>query len=300
MEFEIAVEGTAQDIKELSRLLENVTFQKRSVPPLEEDSLPSESVFIRESSPESVDRRLLELSSLMDRIEAKGGRRNGLKLRVRNLAYSEPPSGSEHFLEPFNPIPSLTILPWSSRLTHAPGEDAIILDPHNAFGTGKHPTTRLTLAILTDVARGANHGEPSFARWSVLDFGCGTSILAIAAVRLGAKKALGVEIDPQSAKAALRNVRLNGLSQRIQVEQGSWERVDGAYELILANVVPSVLFRMGDAIPAHLKPGGGAIVSGFGGNLLEEMAHFFSEMGLIILNRFSLEGWGALHMTRPS
>jgi SAM-dependent methyltransferase len=299
MEFEIAIEGPTEAIEELSRLLEGVTFHTRSVPPLEEDSLSSHSVCIRESSPESVDRKLLELSPLIDKIEAEGGHRNCLKMRVRNLGYSEPPSGSEHFLEPFNPIPSLTIQPWSFSAPHASNEDVIILDPHNAFGTGKHPTTRLALEILADVAR-ANHGELSFAQWSVLDFGCGTGILAMAAVRLGAKEALGVEIDPQSAKAALRNVRLNRLSQRIQVEQGSWDKVSGAYELILANVVPSVLFRMGDAIPAHLKQRGLAVVSGFGERLLEEMAQFFSGMGLIVLNRFSLEGWGGLLMTRPS
>ncbi len=299
MEFEIAIEGPTQAIKELSRLLEGVTLRPGNVPPLEPDSLPLESICIREPSPESVDRRLLALSALIDKVEAEGDLRDCLKLRVRNLAYSEPPSGSEHFLVPFNPIPSLTIQPWSSEHIHRFDEHTIFLDPHNAFGTGKHPTTRLCLEILASLAP-TNHCERPFAEWSVLDFGCGTGILAIAALKLGAKEVLGVEIDAQSVKTALKNTRLNRLSQRIQIEQGSWDRVGGAYELILANVVPSVLFRMDDAISSHLKKGGLAVVSGFGENLLEEMTRFFSGMGLIMLNRFSLEGWGALLMTDPS
>jgi SAM-dependent methyltransferase len=299
MEFEISIEGPSQAIEALSRLLEGVVFRSETVPPLEPDFPPLASICIRESSPESVDRRLLELSPLIDRVEGEGDLRDCVKLRVRNLAYSEPPSGSEGFLEPFNPIPSLTIQPWSSGADPIFDGNAVVLDPRNAFGTGKHPTTRLSLEILSSIA-GGNHGGFPFSECSVLDFGCGTGILAIAGLKLGAKEALGVEIDAQSAKTALRNVWLNGLSRRIRVEQGSWERVDGAYELILANVVPSALLRMGDAIPAHLKRGGLAVVSGFGENLLEEMARFFQERGLATLEQRRHKAWGALLMAHPS
>ncbi|MFZ0450726.1 MAG: 50S ribosomal protein L11 methyltransferase [Desulfatiglandaceae bacterium] len=299
MEFEISVEGPSQAIEALARLLEGVAFQTKTVPPLEPDFPPLESICIYESSPDSVDRRLLELSPLIDKVETEGHLRDCLKLRVRNLAYSEPRSGSERFLEPFNPIPSLTIHPWPSHPIHASDQTSIILYPHNAFGTGKHPTTRLSLEILASVARG-NHGTLAFPECSVLDFGCGTGILAIAALKLGAKDALGIEIDAQSAKTALRNVELNRLSQNVRVEQGSWDRVGGAYELILANVVPSALFRTGNAIPTHLKQGGLAIVSGFGENLLEDMAQFFLERGLVTLEQFRYEAWGALLMAHPS
>lgn len=299
MEFEIAVEGPPPAIEKLSSLLEGVRFQTRSVPPLEEDSSALATVCIRESSPELVDRRLLELAPLMDKVEAEGDFRDCLKLRVRNLAYSEPPSGSEDFLEPFKPIPSLTVQPCSSRPELAFNEDIILLDPRNAFGTGKHPSTRLSLDILAGLAQ-RGHGALSFSEWSVLDFGCGTGILAIAALKLGAKAAVGVEIDAQSVRTALKNVRLNRLSERIRIVQGSWDKTGGPYELILANVVPSVLFRMGDEIPVHLKKGGLAVVSGFGENLLGEMTQFFSRMGLSILDVFRLEGWGGLLMAHTS
>jgi ribosomal protein L11 methylase PrmA len=74
----------------------------------------------------------------------------------------------------------------------------------------------------------------------------------------------GIEIDPEAAATARRNVRLNGLSDRIVISRGSWEVVEGKVDLILANLVPSVLLRTGSEIPAHLNGGGRAVVSGFG------------------------------------
>jgi ribosomal protein L11 methyltransferase len=100
----------------------------------------------------------------------------------------------------------------------------------------------------------------------VLDFGCGTGLLAIAALKMGAKKALGVEIDHQSAQTAIKNVELNGLSEEILIKEGSWEVVEGKYDLILANLVTAALFRAGKHISGHLKDHGKVVVSGFSCN----------------------------------
>ncbi len=132
----------------------------------------------------------------------------------------------------------------------------------------------------------------------VLDFGCGTAVLALAAVRMGAREALGVERDPAAARAAQRNVSLNGLDSRVRVRTGSWEEVDGAYDLILANLVPAALLRTGDRMRHHLRGNGKVVISGFGRARMDEVEAFFSATGLLPVREMDLEGWGALVMTR--
>jgi ribosomal protein L11 methyltransferase len=252
-----------------------------------------------EKDPEALDRALVHISSLITGVEKEFHSPDTLKLKVRNLAYSEPPCGTNDALESFRPTPSIAIQPLSTCVPKDTAPDTVVLDPGHAFGNGKHPTTRLCLEILDSIAQG-ERGRDSFSRWSVLDFGCGTSLLAIAAVRLGARAAVGIEIDSESAAVAERNVRLNRLSDRIQIRKGSWETTAETFDLILANLVPSVLFRTGKEISNHLKKEGIVIVSGFGEKLLDEISNFFSEAGLLILERFSLKTWAALLMTHRS
>jgi ribosomal protein L11 methylase PrmA len=91
-------------------------------------------------------------------------------------------------------------------------------------------------------------------------------------------------------------VVLNGLTERIVISQGSWEAVEGKVDLILANLVPSVLLRTGAGIPAHLNEQGRAIISGFGQNQSEEMEGFFADFGLLVRERLQCKGWGGLIM----
>lgn len=132
----------------------------------------------------------------------------------------------------------------------------------------------------------------------VLDFGCGTGLLAIAAIKMGAKSALGVEIDGPSAEAAEGNVKLNHLSHTIKIKEGSWDAVQEKYDLIMANLVASVLIRTGKYLPDHLKDQGLAVVSGFGENQLNEMKQLFTRIGLIISQQFTLESWAALVLAK--
>ena len=132
----------------------------------------------------------------------------------------------------------------------------------------------------------------------VLDFGCGTGLLAIAAVKMGAKKAVGVEIDKQSVETAKRNVELNMLSSKIAIREGSWEVVHEKYDLILANLVPSAILRTGGRIPYRLVNNGKVVLSGFGKNRCQEVERFFMKLGFITTHRSTLEGWSALLMEK--
>ena len=123
------------------------------------------------------------------------------------------------------------------------------LDPGLAFGTGTHPTTALCLRWL-DAARleGA----------SVLDFGCGSGILAIAALKLGAAAATAVDIDPQAITATLNNAADNGVSDRLTVALDDQRRFD----VVLANVLARPLIERAEELSGRLVPGGKLVLSG--------------------------------------
>ncbi len=147
---------------------------------------------------------------------------------------------------------------WTDEV---PPQDCIplVIDPKMAFGTGYHETTRLLLRLLPDHVRPGDR---------VLDMGTGTGILAIAALRLGAGGALGIDIDPWCYDNALENARLNAVSDRLEIRIGSTEQIppDARYDLILANINRNILLDMAGILAGYLAPGGILMLSG----ILEE------------------------------
>lgn len=137
-----------------------------------------------------------------------------------------------------------------------PGAINLILDPGMAFGTGSHPTTRLCLEWLErTVQPGA----------TLLDYGCGSGILAIAAAKLGAGRIAGVDIDPQAIVAAESNAANNGVRGLFA---DSAEPVAGEYDVVVANILSNPLRVLAPAICAHVARGGKLALSG----ILEEQA----------------------------
>jgi ribosomal protein L11 methyltransferase len=287
MKIEIAIEGPWEAILALHRKLpcgsENL---ERGIG---DDPQRARLILVEED--ERVNQVLIRISEIAERQLRIA---DALEFRVRNLAYSEPSPWCESLREPFQPVPSLTIRPWSPSRSQPGDRHTILLDSNLAFGTGTHPTTQLCLKAIHDLSC----GPWGLSGRSVLDFGCGTALLAIAAVKLGASRGQGVEIDPEAAATAKRNVVLNGLSERIVISHGSWEAVEGKVDLLLANLVPSVLLRTGSEIPAHLNKHGLAIVSGFGENQCEEMEDFFAGLRLTTRERLESKGWRAFVMER--
>lgn len=246
-----------------------------------------EIVFLE--SEKTVDDKLQAVSRIVQRIERAMPSGKGFEFQIRNLAYTEP--GVRLHREAFSPIPSLRIQPWSSTGAHNPDSGTALIAAENAFGTGKHPSSLLCLRFL-ESARTTGEG----ADREVLDFGCGTGLLAIAAVLLGADMALGVEIDGQSVQTAKKNVALNKLENRITILEGSWNVVRGEFDLVLANLVPSVLLRTGRNIPNHVKAGGRVVIAGFSRNQMPDMERFFMDVGLAADKRMTLDDWGLLVM----
>jgi ribosomal protein L11 methyltransferase len=189
----------------------------------------------------------------------------------------------------FDPI-RITGRLWIVPSWHeAPDRDAINieLDPGMAFGTGSHPTTRLCLEWLCDsISSGC----------SVLDYGCGSGILGIAAAKLGAGEVLGIDIDEKAVDAARDNAERNAAAIRLQ---HSGVPLGDTFDIVVANILTNPLCVLAPAIAARIAPGGRVALSGVletqAGQVIEAWAPFIAlQVGA------TQEGWVRLEGRRPA
>lgn len=170
----------------------------------------------------------------------------------------------------------------------APGEVVITLDPGMAFGTGLHPTTRGCLRLLQDVA-------PMPA--DVLDIGCGSGILALAALRLGSERAVGIDTDPLAVAATRDNAKRNGLGDRLTAVEGTLPaKADATFPLVLANLVAAVLVELAPRLAAHLAPGGVLLASGIIESRAGEVVDAMRAAGLAVAARRDDGEWVSLRL----
>jgi ribosomal protein L11 methyltransferase len=192
-----------------------------------------------------------------------------------------------------------------------PGRVAIKIDPGMAFGTGTHPTTQLCLELMEKVFDGETvDDKPSNESVhrplsSVIDVGCGSGILSIAAIKLGAKSALGVDIDEESVKNARENADRNGVGEELILGVGSVNEirdrkfaVDKA-PLVVANILAPVIVRLFDAGLTDLIEDNGAIVlSGILQEQEQRVIEAGQAKGLRMSERRQMGDWVALMMSR--
>lgn len=168
----------------------------------------------------------------------------------------------------------------------------IIISPDMAFGTGTHPSTQLCLLGVEEYALGAE---------TVIDLGCGSGILSIAALKLGVRHALAVDIDEQAVIATLNNARINAIGDELEAEQGSLADIlAGKYALkqaplVLANILAPVLVRLFDEGLARLvAPGGKLVLAGILENQAEDVLSAARAQGMDLIARYQQEDWVAL------
>jgi ribosomal protein L11 methyltransferase len=143
---------------------------------------------------------------------------------------------------------------WIVPTWHEPPAQArvtIRLDPGLAFGTGTHPTTRMCLRWI------AGHGQTEIGG-RVLDYGCGSGILAIGAAKFGATEVDAVDIDP----AAVASAKLNACANQVVMRTGSPELANGKYQVVLANILASPLTILAPLLWSHVGPGGSLVLAG--------------------------------------
>lgn len=189
----------------------------------------------------------------------------------------------------------MVIRPTWRRHRSRPGDVVLALDPGMAFGTGLHPTTRLCLA---GIERWGDEGIVAGAR--AIDVGCGSGILAIAAGLLGAASVLGVDTDPIAVEATLANARRNRLARRIGARTGSLPVAEGPFDLVLANLIASLLVDLAGELAAALRPGGRLLASGIFIDREPEVVAAFRAIGLVVRERTTEGDWVALDVERPA
>ncbi len=183
----------------------------------------------------------------------------------------------------------LCICPSWEQYNNKENRKVLKIDPGAAFGTGTHATTAMCLALLDQFIT---------PNQTVLDIGCGSGILSIAAVLLGAERATGIDIDPVAVKVARENAALNGLSEKTEFLVGNLnEKITGRYSVVCANIVADVIMALAPDVPGLLAPGGRFLCSGIIDSRAEEVRAALLRAGLQITNTVTESNWVAFAAT---
>jgi ribosomal protein L11 methyltransferase len=219
-----------------------------------------------------------------------------LGLEIRQVAEEDWAEAWKAHFKPIKLTDHLVVRPPWEEYAARPGETVITIYPGMAFGTGRHSSTLLCLRALEQVW---DQGLPNSVNpWQVLDVGTGTGILALAAARLGAE-VVAIDLDPEAVAAALENVRLNNLMDRIWVEGTPLTSLRQRFALILANITAPDLLQLAEAITARLLSEGILIISGFLAEDVPALESRYQGLGLHKTGFLTVDDWGALIFRRP-
>ncbi len=201
------------------------------------------------------------------------------------------------WMEDFQPLRMGQRL-WIVPSWHAPPEpDAVNLhlDPGLAFGTGTHPTTAMCLEWLDALAL-----EGGLDGVEVLDVGCGSGILAIAALKLGAATATGTDIDPQALQASRDNAERNDIAaEAFTLCYPEQLAADRRFPVVVANILAGPLVALAPTIAGHVAPGGRLALSGILANQADEVLDAYQALGLRMEDPELRDGWARLSGHRP-
>ncbi len=196
------------------------------------------------------------------------------------------------YFEPIRVFEGLIIRPSWVDVKASRNDVQIIIDPGMAFGTGLHPTTRLAIRGIKEVAEELE--ERSILRKKVLDVGTGSGILAITSVKLGFDEVVGIDIDPVAIEVARRNIRLNNVHDRVFALNREIDDIEEKYECVVANIDTPTLVSMKKKLSRVVKKDGFLILSGIRWN---ESASIKSEFVTQRFEFFHVEyeqGWSLM------
>lgn len=209
----------------------------------------------------------MDTSLILQQIKASNMLAEGFAHKVEQV---EDKDWEREWMDNFHPMQfgrRLWICP-SWREVPDPQAVNVMLDPGLAFGTGTHPTTALCLEWLDNL---------DLSGKTVIDFGCGSGILAIAAIKLGAAKVIGIDIDPQALLASKDNAARNGVEDQIEVYLPKDQPEGLVADVVVANIIAGPLRELSPIIKGLLKPGGQLAMSGILDTQAESVAEFYRD-----------------------
>lgn len=180
----------------------------------------------------------------------------------------------------------LLVAPAWRKVPVGAGRLVLRIDPGPCFGSGSHASTRLVLAALDR--------EPPGPGAAVLDVGCGSGVLAVAAARLGATRVVAVDIDPDAVEVTADNARTNGVADRVHAATTPVSEVPGRFDLALVNVTAAVHAALGPFVTARVRPAGRIVASGL---LPGHWRHVAAAYGSAsVASRSDLDGWESVEL----
>ncbi len=198
----------------------------------------------------------------------------------------------KQYYKPIKTGKRLVIVPVWETYEAEPGEITVLMDPGMAFGTGTHETTRLCAGFVEE------YTKPGC---TVLDVGCGSGILAIAAARLGAGTCFACDIDPVAVRVAKENAALNGTDNVVCAVSDllkQAEKTPGGYDLVVANIVADIIIRLAPDVGDYLAPEGTFVVSGIIAERAEEVLAVLRKNGYAVIDERFENGWYAAALKR--
>ena len=244
--------------------------------------------FYLEDSPDGYN-TLSRVRMALSRVKQEHPEYGSLLLTMENMEDADWENNWKQFYKPMEIGERLIVVPeWEQANTQ--GRIPLILNPGLTFGTGSHATTRLCLTALEETIHGGER---------VLDLGCGSGILSIAALRLGAAYAFACDIDEKCVEVAYENAALNGIDRSrytvrwgdVLSDQQLKAEIGGGYDMVVANIVADVIIGLSGQVRPFLREGGLFLCSGIIDDRAEEVAQHLREAGWDILRTRQSEGW---------
>jgi ribosomal protein L11 methyltransferase len=209
-----------------------------------------------------------------------------VEARVSQDAF-EPIDWSSHWKQHFRPLSFGRLWVVPSWLEAPADAEAILsIDPSSAFGTGLHATTALCIERIVE-------RSPID---SILDVGTGTGILALAALRFGCRRAVGVDNDPEALAVADENAKKNGLRERIELAEGL---PDGQFAMVVANILAPPLIEMAPILVDRVAPGGTLLLSGVLDSQADRVVEAYVDRGLDRVAVEKREEWVRIELSKP-
>ena len=212
---------------------------------------------------------------------------------VIDISFNRPVQVSDH----------IVLVPADIPFTQKPGMTAVRLLHGASFGDGHHPTTRISLQgvdFLVQILQ-ENRILSEQKENAVLDIGTGSGVLAIAAIRLGINKGIGIDIDPCAISEARENARINGLENRLQISGNSLENIpDQSFSLITANLRLPTLNQLFSQILRLAEPKCGLVLSGIHCDEISHLLNAYMQQGFSCIWQKEEKDWAAIAMLRNS